>query len=231
MTDRTDRVLVERRVQLRLVIDDMLQGSTVMSEERERQIERFTRLMEGDRVYQALRESLALRPPPPGLIDRLLRRRLASARGSREEPTAQAVSAVRDMARRFLEPSARTSDPSHPVGSTAIAIQNALPHFQHWAPDAGEAAARFFTFTGDRRDRLDEMVPPGFAEGRPGAFLRATRACLILDETGSARSVYEPGAGEPGRGVVSIYRPLDDGQRRARLDLDGCWCVGSTSDP
>ena len=185
------RRLHDGRAQLRLVIEDMLQGSTVMREERERQIERFTRLMEGDRVYQALRESLALRPPPVGLIDRLLRRRLASERGLREEPTAQAVSAVRDIARRFLEPSARTSDPSHPVGSTAIAIQNALPHFQHWAPDAGEAAARFFTFTGDRRDRFDGMLPPGFAEGRPGAFLRATRACLILDETGSARSVFE----------------------------------------
>src|SRR5438552_2940590 len=67
----------------------------------------------------------------------------------------------------------------------------ARPQFRDWPLDLGEAAARFFSSTGDHRSRLQAVLPPGFAEGREGAFLRATRAFLLPDENGLARSTYQ----------------------------------------
>jgi hypothetical protein len=75
----------------------------------------------------------------------------------------------------------------HPVGAIAMAIRTALPGFQNWTLDLGEAVADFWT----SRDRLRAVLPPGFADGHPGAFLRATRAVVVPNEDGSVRSVYE----------------------------------------
>jgi hypothetical protein len=93
--------------------------------------------------------------------------------------------------RQLLRPSDRASDPNHPVGSIAIAIRQALPEFQDCQQDPGQAAERFLTFTGDRRDRIQAMLPPGFAEGLSGSFVRASRAILHTSENGPARSVYQ----------------------------------------
>jgi hypothetical protein len=169
-----------------------------MNEERARQIERFKRLIDDDEIYQALRESLALRPPPSELIDLFIRRRIAPANDQRGVADGKETARFfREMTQRFLSPSDRASDPGHPVGSMAIAIQKALPHFQSWPLEAGEAVARFLTFTGERRDRLHAVLPPGFAEGHPGAFLRASRAVLVLNDNGSVRSIYEHLQGSP----------------------------------
>ena len=97
----------------------------------------------------------------------------------------------RDIALRLLRPSDRAEDPAHPVGSIAIAIRRALPHFQVWSLDTGAAATRFFSLTDEYQDRLRVMLPPGFAEGRPGAFVRSTRGLLVLNDNGSVQSVYE----------------------------------------
>jgi hypothetical protein len=98
---------------------------------------------------------------------------------------------LRETAQRLSRPSGRASDPKHPVGSIAAAIRRALPDFQDWPLDAGKAAVRFMTFTGEHRDRLQAVMPPGFAEGHPGAFLRATRAILHLSENGPVQSIYQ----------------------------------------
>jgi hypothetical protein len=66
-----------------------------------------------------------------------------------------------------------------------------LPGFQDWPLDAGEAAVHFMAFTGEHRGRLRAVLPPGFAEGRPGAFLRATRAIVRLAGSGRVQSIYE----------------------------------------
>jgi hypothetical protein len=95
------------------------------------------------------------------------------------------------MAQRFLRPSNRASDRRQPVGSIAAAIRKALPDFQDWALDTGEAAVHFLTFTGELRDRLKGVLPPGFAEGRPGSFLRATRGLVHLSENGRVESMYQ----------------------------------------
>jgi RNA polymerase sigma factor (sigma-70 family) len=176
------RRLHEGRSRLRSVVEQILQGSKKMSEERESQIQRFKTLIEKGETYQALRESLALRPPPAELLGLFHPRQMASP------PDPQAV---REIAQRLLGPSARASDPNHPVGAIAAAIRKALPDFQDWPLSAAESAARFFAFTGEHRDRLQALLPPGFAEGRPGAFLRPSRAFLRLSGSGPMQSTYE----------------------------------------
>jgi len=182
------RRLHEGRGQVRNAVEQMLRGSKRMNEERERQIQKCKGLIDGGEIYQALRESLALRPPPSELIARFVRRHMASANDSQHEATREFL---REAAQRFTGPSDRATDPSHPVGAIAAAIRNALPDFHDWPLDVGEAATRFFTGTGEYRDRLHAVLPPGFAEGRPGAYLRVTRGLLRLSDHGSVQSIYQ----------------------------------------
>ena len=107
------RRLHDGRKHLRSAIEQLLQGATPMNDARNRRIERFQRLLDDDKVYEALRESLALRPPPRELIDRFMRRQTAHAGFFREK------------AHQLVRPSDRAGDPGHPVGSIAIAIQRA----------------------------------------------------------------------------------------------------------
>jgi len=73
---------------------------------------------------------------------------------------------LREAAQRFTGPSDRATDPNHPVGAIAAAIRQALPDFQDWPLDVGEAAAGFFTGTGEYRDRLQAVLPPGLCPSR-----------------------------------------------------------------
>jgi len=192
------RRLHDGRRRLRSAVEQVLQGGKQMLEARERQILRSKTLIDNGEIYQAFRESLALRPPPSELIGMFLRRQATPANGSQavaggKEPR----DGVREIAQRFLHPSDRVSDPNHPVGSIAAAIRRALPDFQEWPLNAGDAAMRFLTFTGEHRDRLKAVLPPGFAEGRPGAFLRATRAIVRLGGSGRVLSIYEHLQGSP----------------------------------
>lgn len=158
-----------------------------MNEEREHQIQRFKRLIDDGEIYEALRGSLALRPPPSELIG-LIRRKLALASDSLAPPD---KAFIREAASRFLGPSHRALDPNHPVGAVAAAIRKALPDFQEWRLDAGEAAARFLALQSEHRDALRATLPPGFSEGRPGAFLRATRALVHVGGGGTVRGMYQ----------------------------------------
>lgn len=186
------RRLHEGRGQVRIAVERLLNGSRRMSEERERQIQRLKRLMDDGEIYQALRESLALRPPPGELIDLFSRRRRGSASDSQDVAGGEDPRGfLREAAQRFTGPSDRATDPNHPVGAMAAAIRRALPDFQDWRLDAGEAAVRFFAGTGEYRERLQAVLPPGFAEGRPGAFLRVTRGLLRVTGNGAVQSMYQ----------------------------------------
>lgn len=192
------RRLHEGRRRLRSAAEQILQGSKPMNEEREREIERLKSLIDNaddvdcGPLYQALRGSLALRPPPNELIGPFIRRQMESTHGLKAAAGGKEFKEfVRGIAQRFLRPSDRASDSNHPVGSVAATIRHALPDFQDWPLDAGEAAAHLFTFKGEHRDRLQAVLPPGFAEGRPGAFLRATRGFLLPSENGPVRTTYQ----------------------------------------
>jgi hypothetical protein len=124
-----------------------------MNEKREREIERLRGMFESGEVYEALRDSLALRPPARELIAALQRPPLDSA-----------------VMARLLRPSRQASDPNRPVGAAAAAIRLALPEFVEWTHEVGEAP-----------------WPPGFAEGRAGAYLRTARALVMAD----SGSVYQ----------------------------------------
>ena len=85
---------------------------------------RFKSLIDEGEIYQALRESLALRPPPSELIGLFIRRQMASANGSQAVAGGKdARESLREMAQRFTRPSDRASDPNHPVGAVAAAIR------------------------------------------------------------------------------------------------------------
>jgi len=60
------------------------------------------------------------------------------------------------------------------------------------------------TFTGEHRDRLQAILPPGFAEGRPGAFLRATRAIVHLSGNGPVHSIYQVLQNSPDEGAFQV---------------------------
>jgi RNA polymerase sigma factor (sigma-70 family) len=175
------RRLHDGRVRLRTTVEKLLNGSKRMDEERKHDIQRFKAMMDRGEIYQALRGSLALRPVPSELIDRFF-----GQQGALSD-----AGFLPEMAKRLLHPSDRASDPTQPTGAIAAAIRKALPHFQDWNMDAAEAAVRLVTFKGDRADRLRNVLPPGFAEGRPGAFLRAGRALVRPTESGSMQSIYE----------------------------------------
>jgi RNA polymerase sigma factor (sigma-70 family) len=185
------RRLHDGRLQLRGAVERLLHGSRRVSDERERQVQRVKSLIDDGEIYQAVRESLAFRPPPSELIGLFARRQMASANESKAVADGKEPGElVREIAERLCR-SARASDPNHPVGAVAAAIRKVLPGFQDWPLDVGEAAARFLTFTGEHRDRIQTVLPPGFAEGRPGAFLRATRGILRLGENRPAQSLYQ----------------------------------------
>jgi RNA polymerase sigma factor (sigma-70 family) len=189
------RRLHDGRTHLRDAVERILQGSKKMNEDRERQIQRFKNLIADGEVYQALRESLALRPAPSELIHLIVRRQAASASSSQDATGGKELEEkMREMVQRFLRLSDRASNPNHPVGAAAAAIRNVLSDFHDWPVTAGDAAERFFTLTDEHRehgDRLKTILPPGFAEGRPGAFIRGSRALLYLSENGPVQSVYE----------------------------------------
>ena len=140
-------------------------------------------------MYQAFRASLALRPAPKELMSEFMRRRRESAGGpdERRELTSQ----LRETAQHLSAPSDRASDPGHPVGAVAASIRRALPPFQEWTLDVGAAAWHLLSFYGDGRERLHPILPPGFAEDRSGAFLRASRGLLLAGENGGVRTTYQ----------------------------------------
>ena len=222
------RRLHEGRSQLRSAADRILERKRSMAGEREREIERLRELFdkagtgEAEAMYQAFRAALALRPAPNDLVNEFMRRRLEVVRPPDERD--QFTAHVRETARHFGGASDRASNPDHPVGAVAASIRQALPPFQEWTLDVAAAAAHLLSSPGDVRDRLQSIMPPGFAEGRPGAFLRASRGLLLAapdSNVGSVRTTYQLLQDSPD---LSAFRA---GLATARVSdvLDFTWMV------
>jgi RNA polymerase sigma-70 factor (ECF subfamily) len=173
------RRLHDGRSALRTIVEQILQGNKHMNVERDRQIEKLKTLFANGRIFEAMRGSLALRPVPPELIQMF-------AATPRERPAPP----IREIAQRIAH-SERASDADHPIGAVASLIRAALPDFQDWPLSLADTAAGLFEFRGEQRERLQIVLPPGFAEGRPGAFVRATRAIVYLNPNASTQGVYE----------------------------------------
>ena len=192
------RRLHEGRSHLRSAGDRILERKKFMGAEREREIQRVRELFdkagngEADSMYRAFRAVLALRPAPKDLVSEFMRRRLEFA--GRPDEGDEFTTRIRETARRLSGASERASDPDHPVGAAAARIRQALPPFQEWTLDVAAAAAHLLSSPGDDRDRLKSIMPPGFAEGRPGAFLRASRGLVLAApeaNAGSVRTTYQ----------------------------------------
>ena len=183
------RRLHDGRLQLRRAVQRVLRQDPSSREERRHRIDRqLARLSNGDDIYQVVREALALRPVPQKLIHSIIRRRLTASAAVDRGTVGTGAAPIGEMARHFAMPSDRVRNPAHPVGDVAAAIEGALPTFQPWPLDIGEAAARYFK---EADARLQPPLPPGFAEGRSGAFRRRSRALLFLNADASVCSVYE----------------------------------------
>jgi hypothetical protein len=189
------RRLHEGRAQLRSAVDRILERKKSMGVEREREIQRLRELFdkasngEPEAMYQAFRASLALRPAPKELMGEFMRRRREFA-GEPDE-RGELTSRLRETARHLSALSDRAADPGHPVGAVSASIRRALPPFQEWTLDVATAARHLLSFSGDGRERLHPILPPGFNDGRSGAFLRASRGLLLAGENGSVRTTYQ----------------------------------------
>jgi hypothetical protein len=65
----------------------------------------------------------------------------------------------------------------------------AMPQANEWTLDVGVAARQLLTFPAtDRNCPRDPAC--GFAEGRPGAFLRGSRGLLLTGNDGTVRTTY-----------------------------------------
>lgn len=159
------RRLHDGHAQLRRIVEKLIhdRSSSHMNNEEQSLARLKTMLGRDEDVPQALRETLALRPTPPELLN-LIRDRLTHPAGPADLIRAAAAQVS----------GAGPSDPA-----IVARIRHALPGFEEWNLDTGEAAARFFA-PGHHsyQSRVRSILPPGFAEGRPGAFLRTTRAIL-----------------------------------------------------
>lgn len=159
------RRLHHGRRQLRTLIE---QRNPAMSPTQQ-QLEKWKAQIASGDIYPAMRESLALRPVPAELMN-LFRGHLPSP------PVDQAAAWL------FAPEPAETA--------VTAAIRQALPQFTPWQlpPDA---PATYFAPGSDDTQRLRALLPPGFAEGRPGSFIRATRGLVHITESGQMQSVYE----------------------------------------
>ncbi|HET8549162.1 MAG TPA: sigma-70 family RNA polymerase sigma factor [Bryobacteraceae bacterium] len=186
------RRLHNGRARVRSAIEQALRGRNQINEQRESQIRSLSTMIENGEIYRAFRAWLELRPPPSELMDMFVRREMRRTSESQSSDAGKKpAEVVHHVIQELLRPSDRVSDPAHPVGSIAAAIRQALPNFQDWPLNARSAAVRVFSTTGRYRHRVRPALPPGFAEGRPGAFVRATRAIVRLDGDGRVQSIFE----------------------------------------
>lgn len=220
------RRLHQGRARLRRAADQMLKRKATMNGEREREIRRLAGLFEKanegetEAVYQVFRAALAPRPAPTELVTDFMRRRLESLR--RSDPADGGFPQIaREAARQLSGLSDRAADPDHPVGAAAARIRLALPEAKEWTLDVGVAAQELLTFPAKDRNSRRGILPPGFAEGRPGAFLRASRGLILTGDDGRVRTTYQLLQDSPDSGSFR------EGLATAQLSdvLDFSWLV------
>lgn len=193
-TGTLKRRLHDGRNKLREAAEKILRGIKPMNQKREEILKQLSDLIEKDgnseALFKVVRQALRLRPVPYELLAKILQRRsniakkLATPEGKKEvEDQAQKVMNI------FSRPSKRISDPNHVVGKVANDIRAALPEFKEWKIDAAESAKSLIQiYKGDFKSTI---MPDGFSEGIPGAYLKITKASLFQDQDSSIRTMNE----------------------------------------
>jgi hypothetical protein len=183
------RRLHEARRRLRDAASMILEGRRSMDPNQEQVIQRLRDLLhqeqepDQDVLLEAMREAGKVRPFPQqellAAFNQFWLRRVQKRRQANPARFEQLEGILPGLMARWLGPSIRTVDPGHPVGQVVQAIREALPDFRPWQPDLSEAARAMLM------GRFPVGLPPGFAEGSPGAYLSVRRAWLVQKEDGS----------------------------------------------
>jgi RNA polymerase sigma factor (sigma-70 family) len=188
------RRLHDGRRRLRDAGERIVEGRKGVNMKRGDILARFREVIEGraseEERHEVLREVLKLRPLPYEMIAEFLKKHSNVAKKLR---TVGGTQEVQQRSRKVMQylgrASERAKDPEHPLGKTLYAIKTALPEFREWQIDMDEAAAGVL-----RRLAGDDSppnLPPGFAEGKPGAYMYQTRGTLVRMRDGAMRTWYE----------------------------------------
>jgi RNA polymerase sigma factor (sigma-70 family) len=185
------RRLHEARRRLREAASAIMEGRRSMDPNQERVLQRLRDVLrqelEPDRdvLFQALREAGRLRPLPRDLFAEFWRRRMQKKKEAHPAHFEQIERELPKVAARWFSPSSRALDASDPVGKVAQAIREALPQFKSWQPDPIKAMQSIL------RGESSAELPPGFADGVPSWYVRATRGWLVQNDDGSVSTPAE----------------------------------------
>jgi RNA polymerase sigma-70 factor (ECF subfamily) len=193
-TGTLKRRLHEGRQRLTGSCKAILQGRKPMNTDRETLAGHIDSLLaEGaDQAtfFELAKEAMQLRPYPHDLMHKLVRSLVGSQLGGEgwEKMRGQCLEAMR----QYCRPSARTADPSHAVGRAVGAILKALPSFHRWEIAPDEVMGSFEALYGPSSPPEPQFpLPPGWAAGRSGAYVRLTRGIVLLDENGAMMNMAE----------------------------------------
>lgn len=183
------RRLHEARRRLKDAASAILEGRKSMDPGQERALQRLRDLLgqepepNSEVLLEAMREVGKVRPLPQGLLhgafNQFWQRRMQRRREAHPARFERIEGMLPRLMARWLGPSSRAMDPGHPVAQAAKAIREALPGFKAWQPDVSEAARVML------KGQFPIGLPPGFAEGSPGAYISTRRIWLIKNEDGS----------------------------------------------
>jgi len=178
------RRLHEGRQRLRRGAEQLLKGQRPMNPQREQILQQLREWVDADKdmdkkaFLEFIPQVMRLRPPPVELLRQLYQKHWSKVTQEfKRHPHKE--NAFRNFLGRHAGPSERALDPTHPVGALALALRKALPEFVEWQVDPDQIADRLLS------EARFNKLPPGWAEGKPSACLRATRGLLMIKADGS----------------------------------------------
>jgi len=158
-----------------------------MNARREQILKQLKQAFEGgtntEAFYQAMRETLRLRPFPDEVLREAMRKHWAP-KFEKAVSDPERTGEMRKILSLAHSASDRARDPNHPVGEVAGAIKAALPEFQSWQPDPSQIDCSQLVqqmFEG----KASFSMPPNFAEQSSVSYISAVRAWLVEDNDGS----------------------------------------------
>ncbi|MCC7340833.1 MAG: hypothetical protein IT170_07085 [Bryobacterales bacterium] len=77
------------------------------------------------------------------------------------------------------------------IESTISQIRSALPEFDDWSFEIGKELKRYFSVQADPEDRIRNILPPGFADGLPGAFVKRSWTVVRVLKDGTVHNMVE----------------------------------------
>ena len=198
------RRLHDARQRLRDAAEQILKGSKPMDPKREQILQHIRDFAEkgGDTeaFVQIMRQAWTLRPLPWELLRKVRQQHWGRMAAKLKEDEGK-VQQFRRLMKQWSGPSERAQNPDDPVGAAARALRAALPEFQTWQIDASAIAESLLA------GGASLHLPPGFAEGEPGSYLRATRGLVLLKPDGSIQTTAD---------LVKEPPPKDPAQRPER---------------